>query len=88
MVQVRVGADLLAIRYRSVFPLLSPSCLCRGRLQAQLAGRTRLADFGSPDIAAHRGEASVPSVAHDFLIRDTVAVSKRSSQSRRAGRAG
>jgi len=43
-------------------------------LKPQLAYRTRLAELGPPDVAAHRGQAAVPRVAHDLSVRHTIPV--------------
>ena len=45
-----------------------------GLSQANLSGGTSVAQLGPPDVAAHHGQATMPAVAHDLLVRDIVAV--------------
>ncbi len=60
-------------------------------LQSDLAGRTHLAELGPTHIAAHGRKAPVPGVAHDLLVRHSVAVSRcdgTGPQTMRANRLG
>jgi hypothetical protein len=45
-----------------------------GILKAQFASRTVLAELRPSNVAAHRGQASMPCVTHDFLVGHAVAV--------------
>jgi hypothetical protein len=57
--------------------------------QPDLSGWADVAEFGSPDVSAHRRQASVPGMAHDFLVRHAIAVCGRhkpGAQSVRADR--
>jgi hypothetical protein len=77
-VSVMVGSQAGPIRTRAPrstfahFGALSSFKL--PKLKTHLSGWAGLAEFGSTDVAAHRGEAAMPRVAHDFLVGDAVAV--------------
>jgi hypothetical protein len=50
-------------------------------LQPELAGRACSVELGASHVAAHGGQAPVPGMAHDLLIRNPVFVGRRDEAS-------